>query len=206
MIDGTQLRELSLNSRNYAQLVLLVPGATPSKLGLKLIDYDGMWVPSLADKHSGEVGHPNFQHPLRLQERLYNADVDRFPHLVIGCALRATLVGGKSFWEKFDNGDNLLFREQDLQDPSKSPVFKALWGLQDELVRTLVGHIALSSKQPLRMTPWLDDLLVEDGTGVKLGSGCGVCVANCARASAISASSLSGGGMYSSSLLPHGKP
>jgi hypothetical protein len=66
--------------------VLLVPGNTPSRLGLKLIDYDGMWVPPLADHHSGEVGHPNFQHPLRLKDRLFNADVDRFPHLVIACA------------------------------------------------------------------------------------------------------------------------
>src|SRR5579885_3070336 len=30
VISGTQLRELSLNSRNYAQLVLLVPGASDS--------------------------------------------------------------------------------------------------------------------------------------------------------------------------------
>ena len=30
VIDGTQLKELSLNSRNYAQLVLLVPGASDS--------------------------------------------------------------------------------------------------------------------------------------------------------------------------------
>ena len=27
--------------------------------GLKLIDYDGMWVPALAGKKSGEVGHPS---------------------------------------------------------------------------------------------------------------------------------------------------
>jgi len=143
--------------------VLLVPGNTPSKLGLKLIDYDGMWVPPLADHHSGEVGHPNFQHPLRLKDRLFNADVDRFPHLVIACALRATLVDGKRLWEEFDNGDNLLFREQDLHDPAASRVFRALWDLNDGLVRALVGHIVLSSRQPLRKTPWLDDLLLEEG-------------------------------------------
>jgi len=142
--------------------VLLVPGNTPAKLGLKLIDYDGMWVPTLADYHSGEVGHPNFQHPLRLKERLFNADVDRFAHLVIACALRATLVGGKSFWNKYDNGDNLLFREQDLREPENSAVFKSLWDLNDNIVRTLIGNIALSSKQPLRKTPWLDDLLLEE--------------------------------------------
>jgi len=144
--------------------VLLVPGNTPSKLGLKLIDYDGMWVPPLADHHSGEVGHPNFQHPSRLKDRLFNADVDRFPHLVIAAALRATLVGGKRFWEKFDNGDNLLFRENDLRQPEKAPIFKSLWELNDKVLRTLVGHIALASKAPLRKTPWLDDLLLDEET------------------------------------------
>jgi WD40 repeat protein len=149
--------------------VLLVPGATPQKLGLKLIDYDGMWVPALAEGHSGEVGHPNFQHPLRLKERLYNADVDRFPHLVIAAGLRAALVGGKAVWDRFDNGDNLLFKETDFRDPAKAPVFKALWELNDPVLRTLVGHIALSAGQPLRKTPWLDDVLL-DASGPKLTS------------------------------------
>lgn len=149
--------------------VLLVPGATPQKLGLKLIDYDGMWVPALSEFHSGEVGHPNFQHPLRLKEKLYNGDVDRFPHLVIAAGLRATLIGGKPIWERFDNEDNLLFREADLRDPGNSRVFKALWELNDPVLRTLVGHLTLSVKQPLRKTPWLDDVLLEEG-GPKLTS------------------------------------
>jgi WD40 repeat protein len=149
--------------------VLLVPGATPQKLGLKLIDYDGMWVPALSEFHSGEVGHPNFQHPLRLKEKLYNGDVDRFPHLVIAAGLRATLIGGEPIWERFDNEDNLLFKEADLRDPANSKVFKALWELNDPVLRTLVGHLALSSKQPLRKTPWLDDVLLEVG-GPKLTS------------------------------------
>ena len=68
--------------------VLLVPGETANKLKLRLIDYDGMWVPALASKPSGEAGHPAYQHPARLQGRAYTAEVDRFPHLVIGCALR----------------------------------------------------------------------------------------------------------------------
>ncbi len=138
-----------------------MPGSSPSKLGLKLIDYDGMWVPALAKTPSGEVGHPNYQHPLRKKEQLYNADVDRVPHLVIAAALRATLVGGKAIWEKFDNGDNLLFREADLREPAKAPIFKTLWNLGDPVLRTLIGHLALSVGQPLRKTPWLDDILFE---------------------------------------------
>jgi hypothetical protein len=147
--------------------VLLVPGATPQKLGLKLIDYDGMWVPALAEHHSGEVGHPNFQHPLRLKERVFSGEVDRFPHLVIAAGLRAALVGGKPIWEKFDNEDNLLFKEADFRDPANAPVFKALWELNDPVLRTLVGHIALSTRQALRKTPWLDDVLFQEG-GPKL--------------------------------------
>ena len=143
--------------------VLLVPGATPQKLGLKLIDYDGMWVPALAGTRSGEVGHPNFQHPLRLKERIYTGEVDRFPHLVIAAGLRAALVGGKGVWDRFDNEDNLLFKEADLRNPGAAAVFKALWELNDPVLRVLVGHLALSAREPLRKTPWLDDVLLEAG-------------------------------------------
>src|SRR5205085_2498824 len=78
--------------------VLLVPGAKAATLGLKLIDYDGMWVPALADKPSGELGHPAYQHPQRLREKIYSKQVDRFPHLVIGTALLSLIVGGPDVW------------------------------------------------------------------------------------------------------------
>jgi len=149
--------------------VLLVPGGSPNKLGLKLIDYDGMWVPALADTHSGEIGHPNFQHPLRLKNRLYNADVDRFPHLVTACALRAVMLGGRALWDKYDNGDNLLFTEADLRQPAQAPVFAELWNVHDDVLCTLIGQLALSSHGPLQKTPWLDDLLLADG-GPRLGA------------------------------------
>jgi formylglycine-generating enzyme required for sulfatase activity len=142
--------------------VLLVPGGAPNKLGLKLIDYDGMWVPALADKHSGEIGHPNFQHPLRLKDRLYSAEVDRFPHLVIASALRATLLGGRALWDRFDNGDNLLFKETDLRDLTAAPVFEALWELNDDVLCTLLGKMALASRETLSKTPWLDHLLLTE--------------------------------------------
>src|SRR5262249_44610721 len=48
--------------------VLLVPGSTAKSLAVKLIDYDGMFVPALAQSTSGEVGHPAYQHPQRLRD------------------------------------------------------------------------------------------------------------------------------------------
>jgi WD40 repeat protein len=147
--------------------VLLVPGDLQNTLGLRLIDYDGMWVPALAEHHSGEIGHPNFQHPLRLRDRLYNADADRFPHLVIASALRATALGGRALWDRFDNGDNLLFKEADLRDPANAPVFKALWELNDDVLCALLGKLALAAREPMRKTPWLDDVMT-DPDGVRL--------------------------------------
>src|SRR5205823_2625237 len=81
--------------------VLLVAGAQADRLRLRLIDYDGMFVPALADTPSGEAGHPNFQHPERLRSGAYHAEVDRFSHLVIYTALRCLAVRGRALWERF---------------------------------------------------------------------------------------------------------
>jgi WD40 repeat protein len=144
--------------------VLLVPGTTAQRLKLRLIDYDGMWVPALAGNPSDEAGHPNFQHPARLQQRTYTADVDRFPHLVIGCALRALAVAGKPLWDKFDNGDNLLFKEADFRDPANSKLLRALWEIDDPTVTNLVALLVVCSTRPIGDTPWLDEVISGDRT------------------------------------------
>ena len=122
--------------------VLLVPGSKNTSLAVKLIDYDGMFVPALAETKSGEVGHPNYQHPQRLREGTYNAEVDRFPLLVVGTALQALSVGGRSLWERYDNGDNLLFKETDLRAPGQSALFAELLQMTDRQTR-LHGRIAV---------------------------------------------------------------
>lgn len=147
--------------------VLLVPGAAAQRLGLRLIDYDGMWVPALAGHPSGEAGHPNYQHPARLADQTYTPDVDRFPHLVIACALRALAVAGRPLWARFDNGDNLLFREADFADPARSDLLRTLWDLDDPTVTTLVALLAVASRRPIGDTPWLDEVLA-DGTAVPI--------------------------------------
>jgi hypothetical protein len=144
--------------------VLLVPGSTATKLELKLIDYDGMWVPALAGSPSGEVGHANYQHPLRAKQAVYGPDVDRFPHLVIACALRGLIVAGPDLWARFDNGDNLLFREVDLKAPGESKLIRTLWELHDPVLGPLLGHLVLAARQPIAETPWLDELLVSEAS------------------------------------------
>ncbi len=138
--------------------VLLVPARANGSLSLRLIDYDGMWVPALANKKSGEVGHPAYQHPQRLRENRYSAEVDRVPLLVVASALRCLFVGGKSLWDRYDNGDNMLFREPDLQKPGRSALFKELQELPDSQARALVEELRKALEGNLEDVAAMDEL------------------------------------------------
>ena len=131
------------------------------QLAIKLIDYDGMYVPSLAGTQSGELGHAAYQHPQRVRERTYNADVDRFSHLVIYTAVHCLKSGGRDLWQQFNNDDNLLFREADFRQPSASTVFQILWELGDEQARAMVGRLILACGQRIEQAPWLDEVVVK---------------------------------------------
>jgi hypothetical protein len=144
--------------------ILLVPGRKPGRIAVRLVDYDGMFVPSLADRPSGEVGHPAYQHQERLRECVYSPEADRFPLLLIYCAIRGLIIGGQALWERHDYGDNLLFRETDLRDPKGSSLFWELARLNDPEVRRLVDCLSRAAYEPLDETPTLDDLIAGFGT------------------------------------------
>ncbi len=141
--------------------VLLVPGSTANAVAVKLIDYDGMYVPALAGKPSGEVGHPSYQHPQRVREGIYSAEVDRFPLLLIAASLCCVRVGGRGLWERYDNGDNLLFREADLKTPDSSQLFGELDDLSDGKAKMLVGLVRQALAGSLDDVPLLDEALPE---------------------------------------------
>jgi WD40 repeat protein len=144
--------------------ILLVPGKTEQSLAVRLIDYDGMWVPALAQARSGEVGHPNFQHPQRLREGTYGPEVDQFPLLVVAAALRCLQVGGRPLWDRYDNGDNLLFKESDFAAPHESPLFAELLQQQDTEARRVAAQLMAAAQKPLDNTPLLDDVFSDRPT------------------------------------------
>ncbi|MCE9567976.1 MAG: hypothetical protein K8U57_38740 [Planctomycetes bacterium] len=140
--------------------VILVP--TDGGVLPQLIDYDGMYVPALEGTPASEIGHANYQHPRRDDDR-FHFEMDRFPLLLIYTAIRCLAVGGRKLWEKFDNGDNLLFKEADIKEPANSPLFRELWSLPDPTARALAGWVILSSRMPLREVLLLDELIGTDG-------------------------------------------
>lgn len=144
--------------------ILLVPNQDARSVRLTLIDYDGMIVPSLANKPSGEIGHPAFQHPERLRNGFSNLEVDGFSHLVICCGLQSLALAGRQLWDRYDNGDNLLFRNEDLAAPAASPLFRELWGLPSVPVHALVGNLILACKAPMAKVPSIFSLFPTEGT------------------------------------------
>jgi hypothetical protein len=147
--------------------VLLVPGSKAGSLGIKLVDYDGMCVPALELLKSIELGHANYQHPQRLKEGTYHLRIDRFPHLVIYTAIKALSIGGKALWDRFDNGDNLLFAQKDFAAPSRSPVIQELLKCSDTEVRKLAQTLARAAQKPIDQVPLLEEL-VETKAAAKL--------------------------------------
>jgi serine/threonine protein kinase len=118
---------------------------------LKLIDYDGVWVPGVAP--GDESGHPAFQHPRRSATPL-GPGGDRFPALVIYAALR-TLTVATELWYRLDNGDNLLFRPEDLRLPDTSRAFTMartlLRSFPEE--KAILETLAAACRKPLGLVP-----------------------------------------------------
>lgn len=92
---------------------------------LVLVDYDGMFVPSLQGRKSCEIGHSNFQHPGRNMDH-FNIDLDRFSSIVIYLALKALAIH-PDLWNKYEqSGDGLLFRKKDFVHPYESELLQEL--------------------------------------------------------------------------------
>lgn len=91
---------------------------------LKLVDYDGMYIPDFAGKKSLEFGHPQYQHPSRYFQP-FNGNMDNFSGWVIFSSLAIIAIGTK-ICEIGDIDDKLLFSDKDYSNPDESEMLKKL--------------------------------------------------------------------------------
>lgn len=122
---------------------------------LFLIDYDGMFLPELAHLPSNEIGHPNYQHPLR-SEKHSGKNLDRFSAIVIYLGLLALSLKPQ-LWERFDQGENILFKKEDFLNPGNSILLNELLKLRlpSRLVEKFAGICLLDFTK----IPSLDEFL-----------------------------------------------
>lgn len=92
---------------------------------LRLIDYDGMFVPALTNQRTNELGHPDYQHPHRRDGTIFNAALDRFSLISIYLQTLAISLYPQ-LWAEKSRTEGLLLRSDDYGDPDGSPTFRAL--------------------------------------------------------------------------------
>ena len=91
-------------------------------MDIKLIDYDGMFVPTLEGKMASELGHSNFQHPGRTKE-IFHSHLDWFSFIQLDASL-TFLIENASLWNlTYSDEEGILFRAVDLINPQESRIF-----------------------------------------------------------------------------------
>lgn len=93
---------------------------------IQLIDYDGIYVEDLKSFGSAELGHRNFQHPMRASSS-WDFSLDRFSFISLHLSIRI-LIEHPEFWVKTQSdGDSVLFKANDFADPASSSIFLELF-------------------------------------------------------------------------------
>jgi eukaryotic-like serine/threonine-protein kinase len=124
---------------------------------ITLVDYDGFYVPAMHDKPPGEVGHPNYQLPERIENGYYEANADAFSSLLIYVTILA-VRSDREIWAHH-NGDNLIFVDQDFKSLGWPGVWTQLRQNPDPEVRRLSRLLEQFCKLPPASLPDLSTVV-----------------------------------------------
>ncbi|HEY3641200.1 MAG TPA: hypothetical protein VGL31_08895 [Xanthobacteraceae bacterium] len=123
---------------------------------IKLIDYDGMFVPGMRPGNGSETGHKHFQHPDRRVSD-FGPRMDRFSFIALDLSLKA-VIEDKSLYAKFrEGGETIIFKANDFADPQSSDIFQRLLALPK--LKEQARNFAAICDAPLAAVPTLDEFL-----------------------------------------------
>ena len=110
---------------------------------LVLVDYDGMFVPSLEGEKANEMGSPDFQHPLRTEQD-FDKHIDDFSIASIALSLKAIALN-PLLYNQYGAADRLLFSAADYRDIGSSISLQTIVKLSSESeLSILLGIFFLS--------------------------------------------------------------
>lgn len=125
---------------------------------IQLIDYDGMYIDSIASLGSAELGHINFQHPYRAKLNPYNSKLDRFSLILLWLACKA-LATDSTIWNKTKSDqDSVVCRSTDFTNPNASQTF-ALLSTYPTLKEHVKNFAAICNVTKLETIPSLSDFI-----------------------------------------------
>ena len=107
---------------------------------LVLVDYDSLYVPSIAGYSSVTNGLWGYQHPARFSMTKVSAKADYFSELVIYTSIKA-LAKFPDLWEKLqmEDTDTMIFSKEDIESKGYSEIFSEI--SKDEYLAKLVATI-----------------------------------------------------------------
>ncbi|MFJ3192663.1 hypothetical protein ACIPJQ_08475 [Streptomyces griseoviridis] len=120
---------------------------------LRLVDYDGMYVPALAGMGGTERGHRNYQSPMRGNDD-FGVQLDRFSAWVIFLSLKA-IASDPALWNRLHepSGEFLLLTEDDFKNAGGSTRLRTLLAHPDRTVSGLAEQVRALAFQPLDILP-----------------------------------------------------
>ena len=124
---------------------------------IRLVDYDGIFLPRFQGNDSPEVGHSNYQHPKRTSHD-YDAHIDNFPALVIHLSLLA-VAADPGLWHRYHKDKSLIFTQNDFAQPRSSELFRTLKSNGDAAIRNLASVLEDCCARPVSETPMLESIL-----------------------------------------------
>lgn len=112
---------------------------------LKLINYDGMYVPAMEGQKARETGSPDFQHPERT-ESFFNDQIDDFSLISILVSLKAISIQS-DFFLKYGSSDRLLLSKNDYLDIRNSDFLCSIYPHKDKELNKLVSLLFFTLSQ-----------------------------------------------------------
>lgn len=114
---------------------------------LVLVDYDGMYIPSMKGQKARELGSPDFRHPQRT-ENDFDERIDDFPTVSIMLSLEL-LKENKHYLNQYGSDGRLLFSKDDYLDIYNCTLFVISKYAESKIIQNLSFQISKSLKNHL---------------------------------------------------------
>jgi len=121
---------------------------------LRLVDYDGMFVPAMHGFEASELGHRNYQHPARAAKH-FGAYLDNFSAWVIYASIKGLQIDSRLLHQLGGGDDCLLFRQTDFLNPLQSHAFAAFEKHPNKELNALGRFLRQQLKNDPAMVPAL---------------------------------------------------
>ncbi|SFP08633.1 Serine/threonine protein kinase [Actinomadura madurae] len=126
---------------------------------IRLVDYDGMYVPALKGFRMPECGVPHYQPPDRGERGYFGPAADRFSARVIRLGIRA-VAADPGLWDRLHetDGEYLILRNTDFAEPERSEALRLLRGSGDPWVRAETAQLLRDLTTDPELIPSLSPL------------------------------------------------